>query len=137
MTCASNHSTPDQFQVEAEARQVIHKPVLVIALRGKGQLVAILRRGAGPSFLGKGSGRQFRGFPQDFQHRLRQIHIPHLDKIGQRRRAAAMPRPPALIYGYETPESFSRAFEWFHGVLQSKVRVAEPKSFFRLTIKVT
>ena len=45
----------------------------------------------------------------------------------------------ALKYGYETPESFSRAFERFHGVLPSKVRKPGSKlrSFSRLTIKVT
>jgi len=44
----------------------------------------------------------------------------------------------ALKYGYETPESFSRAFERFHGVLPSaaKEKGVELKSFSRLSIKV-
>lgn len=44
----------------------------------------------------------------------------------------------AMKYGYDTPESFSRAFERFHGVLPSAARElgAGLKSFSRLSIKV-
>ena len=44
----------------------------------------------------------------------------------------------ALMYGYETPESFSKAFSRFHGVAPSaaRQRSTELKSFSRLTIKV-
>ncbi len=44
----------------------------------------------------------------------------------------------AMKYGYETPESFSRAFERFHGVLPSvaKEMGANLKTFSRLSIKV-
>jgi len=44
----------------------------------------------------------------------------------------------ALKYGYETSESFSRAFERFHGVLPSaaKEKGVDLKSFSRLSIKV-
>jgi AraC family transcriptional regulator len=44
----------------------------------------------------------------------------------------------ALKYGYETPESFSRAFTRFHGVLPSAARGSgtELKSMSRLSIKV-
>jgi AraC family transcriptional regulator len=44
----------------------------------------------------------------------------------------------AVKYGYETPESFSRAFERFHGVLPSAARKSgvNLKSFSRLSIKV-
>lgn len=45
----------------------------------------------------------------------------------------------AMKYGYESPESYSRAFERFHGVLPSAARKAgiQLKSFSRLSIKVT
>lgn len=44
----------------------------------------------------------------------------------------------ALKYGYETPESFSKAFLRFHGVTPSQVKLygAELKSFHRLTVKI-
>lgn len=43
----------------------------------------------------------------------------------------------AFKYGYETPESFSRAFYKFHGVMPSQVKQGCPlKSFSRLTLKV-
>lgn len=44
----------------------------------------------------------------------------------------------ALKYGYETPESFAKAFARFHGVTPSKVKqLAKPlKSFNRLVIKI-
>ncbi|MDR0272410.1 MAG: AraC family transcriptional regulator, partial [Clostridiales bacterium] len=44
----------------------------------------------------------------------------------------------ALKFGYETPESFSRAFERFHGILPSaaKEKGANLKSFSRLSIKI-
>lgn len=45
----------------------------------------------------------------------------------------------ALKYGYETPESFSRAFVRFHGVTPSSVKKEGTilKSFSRLNIKIT
>ena len=44
----------------------------------------------------------------------------------------------ALKYGYDSPESFSRAFQKFHGVLPSQARGGEMlKSFSRLSIKVS
>ncbi|MCI2056409.1 MAG: AraC family transcriptional regulator [Oscillibacter sp.] len=43
----------------------------------------------------------------------------------------------ALKYGYETPESFSRAFTRFHGVSPSQAKSgAELKSFSRLSVKL-
>lgn len=42
----------------------------------------------------------------------------------------------AVKYGYNTPESFSRAFERFHGVLPSAAKTATLKSFSRLSIKL-
>ncbi|MCL2299187.1 MAG: AraC family transcriptional regulator [Firmicutes bacterium] len=45
----------------------------------------------------------------------------------------------ALKYGYETPESFTKAFARFHGATPSAVRArkAQPRSFRRLTIQIT
>ena len=45
----------------------------------------------------------------------------------------------ALQYGYETPESFTKAFTRFHGVTPSAVRAlkAQPRAFRRLTIQIT
>jgi AraC family transcriptional regulator len=45
----------------------------------------------------------------------------------------------ALKYGYETPESFAKAFYRFHGATPSQVKLygAAFKSFNRLTIKIT
>lgn len=43
----------------------------------------------------------------------------------------------ALKYGYETPESFSRAFARFHGVTPTEARRGAPvKSFSRLSVKL-
>lgn len=44
----------------------------------------------------------------------------------------------ALKYGYDTPESFSKAFLRFHGVTPSQVRLygGALKSFHRLTVKI-
>lgn len=44
----------------------------------------------------------------------------------------------ALKYGYETPESFTKAFERFHGITpnQAKVKGSNLKSFNRLIIKI-
>ncbi len=44
----------------------------------------------------------------------------------------------ALKYGYETPESFTKAFIRFHGVTPSKAKIAgsDLKSFNRLLIKI-
>lgn len=43
----------------------------------------------------------------------------------------------ALKYGYETPESFSRAFKNFHGATPSAVKAgADLKSFSRLSVKL-
>ena len=42
----------------------------------------------------------------------------------------------AIKYGYNSSESFSRAFERFHGVLPSMAKNAVIKSFSRLNIKV-
>ena len=42
----------------------------------------------------------------------------------------------AFKYGYETPESFSRAFYKFHGIMPSQVKSGYPlKSFSRLSVK--
>ena len=44
----------------------------------------------------------------------------------------------ALKYGYETPESFSKAFTRFHGATPSQVRAgAAVKTFLPLTINIT
>lgn len=45
----------------------------------------------------------------------------------------------AYKYGYDTPESFSKAFQKFHGITPSQARSggANLKSFSRLSIKVT
>lgn len=44
----------------------------------------------------------------------------------------------ALKYGYSTPESFSRAFAKFHGVMPNQVKSgATLKSFSRLSVKLT
>lgn len=45
----------------------------------------------------------------------------------------------AYKYGYDTPESFSRAFQKFHGVTPSQARSSgvQLKSFSRLSIKVS
>ena len=45
----------------------------------------------------------------------------------------------AFKYGYETPESFAKAFYRFHGTTPSQVKLygAAFKSFNRLTIKIT
>lgn len=44
----------------------------------------------------------------------------------------------ALKYGYSTPESFSRAFSKFHGVMPNQVKSgATLKSFSRLSVKLT
>ena len=42
----------------------------------------------------------------------------------------------AMKYGYNSPESFSRAFERFHGILPSAAKGGVIKSFSRLSIKV-
>lgn len=44
----------------------------------------------------------------------------------------------AFKYGYDTPESFTKAFQRFHGVLPSQVKRqgAKLKSFNRLTLKI-
>ena len=44
----------------------------------------------------------------------------------------------ALRYGYETPESFARAFARFHGATPSRIRAGEarPKLFLPLKIKI-
>ncbi len=44
----------------------------------------------------------------------------------------------ALKYGYDTPESFAKAFQRFHGVLPSQVKKhgTELKSFNRLTLRI-
>lgn len=44
----------------------------------------------------------------------------------------------ALKYGYDSPESFARSFQKFHGITpsQARCRGAKLKSFSRLTIKV-
>ena len=43
----------------------------------------------------------------------------------------------ALRYGYDSPESFSRAFSRFHGVAPSQVRSDTVlRSFFRITVKI-
>lgn len=43
----------------------------------------------------------------------------------------------ALKYGYETPESFSRAFQKFHGILPSQVKNRRSlKSFSRLSVGI-
>ena len=44
----------------------------------------------------------------------------------------------ALKYGYDSPESFSRAFARFHGVLPSRVKsgTIPLKSFSRLSVKL-
>jgi len=42
----------------------------------------------------------------------------------------------AMKYGYSTPESFSRAFERFHGVLPSGINNATTKMYSPLSIKV-
>lgn len=45
----------------------------------------------------------------------------------------------ALKYGYESPESFARAFKGFHGVTPSEARKdgSKLKSFSRLSVKIT
>lgn len=45
----------------------------------------------------------------------------------------------ALKYGYESPESFTRAFSRFHGVTPSKAKKDDSKlkSFSRLSVKIT
>jgi AraC family transcriptional regulator len=45
----------------------------------------------------------------------------------------------ALKYGYDSPDSFTRAFTRFHGISPSaaKAKGASLKSFARLKIKVT
>jgi len=45
----------------------------------------------------------------------------------------------ALQYGYETPESFAKAFSRFHGATPSAVRAhkSQPRVFRRLTIQIT
>lgn len=43
----------------------------------------------------------------------------------------------ALKYGYDTPESFSRAFQRFHGISPTEARRGGTiKSFFRLSVKL-
>ena len=43
----------------------------------------------------------------------------------------------ALRYGYDTPESFSRAFQRFHGITPTEARRGGTiKSFFRLSVKL-
>ncbi len=44
----------------------------------------------------------------------------------------------ALKYGYESPESFSRAFQKFHGILPSEARKAKAplNSFSRLSVEI-
>lgn len=43
----------------------------------------------------------------------------------------------AFKYGYETPESFSRAFQKFHGIIPSQVKSGYPlKVFSRLSVKL-
>jgi AraC family transcriptional regulator len=45
----------------------------------------------------------------------------------------------ALKYGYETPESFTRAFTKFHGITPSQARIdgSKLKSFLRLSVNIT
>ena len=43
----------------------------------------------------------------------------------------------AFKYGYETPESFARAFQKFHGIMPSQVKNGSSlKSFSRLSVKI-
>ena len=44
----------------------------------------------------------------------------------------------AFRYGYDTPESFTKAFSRFHGATPSQVRAgAQPRVFLPLTINIT
>lgn len=45
----------------------------------------------------------------------------------------------ALKYGYESPESFTRAFSRFHGVTPSEAKKdgSKLKSFSRISVKIT
>ncbi|MBQ8210574.1 MAG: AraC family transcriptional regulator [Clostridia bacterium] len=45
----------------------------------------------------------------------------------------------AIKYGYESPDSFAKAFQKFHGILPSQARSngSNLKSFSRLTVKIT
>ena len=43
----------------------------------------------------------------------------------------------AVKYGYESPDSFARAFRRFHGVNPSQARGATLKSFSRLSLKIS
>lgn len=45
----------------------------------------------------------------------------------------------ALKYGYESPESFARAFSKFHGITPSEAKIhgSKLKSFSRLSVKIT
>ena len=45
----------------------------------------------------------------------------------------------ALKYGYESPDSFAKAFQKFHGILPSQARSKKAvlKSFSRVSIKIT
>ncbi len=43
----------------------------------------------------------------------------------------------ALKYGYESPDSFTKAFAKFHGVLPSQASKSDLKSFSRLVLKIS
>lgn len=67
--------------------------------------------------------------------RNRRLYLAALDVLGDRGKVIDL----ALQYGYETPESFTKAFVRFHGVspMQLKKHPAKIKVFLPLKIKVT
>lgn len=65
--------------------------------------------------------------------RYRRLTLAALDLLKQNGRIIDV----ALRYGYDTPESFSKAFTRFHGVPPSKAKIGNVKLFHPLSINVT
>lgn len=67
--------------------------------------------------------------------RLRRLTLAGTELASSRERVIDV----AFKYGYDTPESFAKAFQKFHGITPSQARSygAELKSFSRLSIKVS
>lgn len=73
------------------------------------------------------------GFSLGDYIRMRRLSLAAADLIGTDDKVIDI----ALRYGYETPESFTRAFVRFHGTTPTKVRRGEnAKSFSRLSVKL-
>lgn len=73
------------------------------------------------------------GFTLGEYIRRRRLTLAGNDLLGKKMKVIDV----AFKYGYETPESFSRAFQKFHGILPSQVQNGSSlKSFSRLSVRL-